>query len=129
VSPGQLRWLDQALDTPLRKVVFTHMPPSVIKPWGKNGGLRTWGGFGAGARDFTDIASRRGVKRVYVGHIHGLRFKDFQGVRYVITGGGCSPLYPAGVHNNFHHYLTVEVTPQGIRETVRRADGASFSVL
>ncbi len=128
VSDDQLRWLERALDTPNRKIVFTHIPPAVIKPWGKDGGDKSWGGFREGSERFTQIVSRAGVERVYMGHIHGLRFKDFAGVKYVISGGGGSPLYPGGVHNNFHHYLTVEVTPDGIRETVHRTDGTSYSV-
>jgi predicted phosphodiesterase len=128
VSAQQLDWLDKTLSTKLRTVVFTHMAPAVIQPWGKNGGDRPWGGFKDGSDEFTDIVSRHGVQRVYVGHIHGLRVKEYEGVRYVITGGGGSPLYPGGVHNNFHHYLSVEVTPDGIRETVHRADGTTFSL-
>jgi predicted phosphodiesterase len=128
VSPQQLDWLDKTLSTKLRTVVFTHMAPSVIQPWGKNGGDRPWGGFKDGGDEFAALVARHGVQRVYVGHIHGLRVKEYMGVRYVITGGGGSPLYPGGVHNNFHHYLTVEVTPDGIRETVHRADGTSFSL-
>ncbi len=128
VDPKQLDWLDRALDTKLRTVVFTHMAPSAIEPWGKNGGDRPWGGFKDGGQEFAALVARRGVERVYVGHIHGLRAKEYMGVRYVITGGGGSPLYPGGVRNNFHHYLSVEVTPEGIRETVHRADGTSFSL-
>lgn len=128
LTADQLRWLDAALDTAKRKIVFTHMAPAVIKPWGKGGGDKSWGGFKEGSAEFADLVSRRKVERVYVGHIHGLRFKEFRGVRYVITGGGGSPLFPGGVRNNFHHYLTVEVTPDGIRETVHKADGTSFTV-
>lgn len=128
ITPQQLRWLDQALDTKLRKIVFTHIPPAVIRPWGKDGGRKEWGGFKNGDVEFTELVARRGVSRVYMGHIHGLRFKDYLGVRYVISGGGGSPLYPGGLHNNFHHYITVEVTPDGLRETIHRADGNSYSI-
>jgi 3',5'-cyclic AMP phosphodiesterase CpdA len=128
VTDDQLEWFASALNYPGRKIVFTHMPPSAIKPWGPDGGNKTWGGFKDGSDAFAALVSRANVERVYVGHIHGLRMKDYKGVRYVITGGGGSPLYPGGVHNNFHHYLTVEVTPNGLREVVHRADGTSFEV-
>src|SRR5580704_8060496 len=33
VSASQLRWLDKVLETPLRKIVFTHMPPVHLGLW------------------------------------------------------------------------------------------------
>jgi hypothetical protein len=47
-------------------------------------------------------------------------------VRYVLTGGGGSPLYPGPVKERFHHFLTVDDGPDGLVETVHRSDGTSF---
>ncbi|MFC1680053.1 hypothetical protein ACFL2T_07585, partial [Elusimicrobiota bacterium] len=53
---------------------------------------------------------------VYFGHIHGFGVQDFSGVRYVLTGGGGSPLFPSGARDRFHHYLVVSVGPDGVSE-------------
>lgn len=127
VGPAQLRWLDSVLAVSLRKIVFTHMPPVVLKLWGGAAAHRM-GGFIGGAREFTALAARRGVERVYMGHVHGFGVQDYQGVRYVLTGGGGSPLFPSGVPELFHHYLTVSVGPHGIRERVHALDGSSFHI-
>ena len=37
-------------------------------------------------------------------------------------------LFPCGVSDRFHHYLVVSAGPDGLRETVRCADGRSLSI-
>ncbi|NNN06962.1 MAG: hypothetical protein HKL90_13785 [Elusimicrobia bacterium] len=128
VSAAQLRWLDKVLDTPRRKIVFTHMPPVHLGLWGGVGRLHSLGGFIGGAREFSEIVSRRGVARVYMGHVHAFGVQDHQGVRYVLTGGGGSALFPSGNADRFHHFLTVELTPHGIRERVHSLDGRVFHI-
>lgn len=128
VTPSQLRWLDRVLDTPQRTAVFTHIPPAVLREWTDYGGARGVGGFKNGARELTDLLSRRRVSRVYMGHIHAFGVQDYKGVRYILTGGGGSPLFPCGVKDVFHHYLVVEAGPDGIGETVRFADGRSLTI-
>lgn len=125
VDSSRLEWLDRALDAPGPKIVFTHVPPWWLRPWTDFKGMRGVAGFRRGAREFGRILERHGVQRVYLGHIHGLGSQHISGVRYVLSGGGGSPLFPSGVrkHNRYHHYLVVEVGPDGIRETVQRLDG------
>jgi len=127
VTRTQVKWLSKVLDTPLRKVLFTHMPPVMLKLWG-GAAAHHMGGFADGAHDFTDVMSRAGVERVYMGHVHCFGVQDYKGVRYVLTGGGGSPLFPCGSSDKFHHYLTVSVTERGLRERVHSLDGASFEI-
>jgi len=54
LSRLQLRWLGLVLATPLRKVIFTHMPPVHLRLWGGAAAHRM-GGFTRGAREFTDL--------------------------------------------------------------------------
>jgi hypothetical protein len=49
-----------------------------------------------------------------------------EGVTYVLSGGGGSPLYPSTSLARLHHYLEVEAGPEGVRETVRPLNGGSF---
>lgn len=128
LTAAQLRWLDRVLDGPRRSIVFTHVPPALLRLWGGSAAARL-GGFKQGAVEFAGILSRRKVERVYMGHVHCFGVQDYQGVRYVLTGGGGSPLYPVlGAADRFHHYLTVSVGIHGVRERVHAADGASFAI-
>lgn len=127
LTRAQIRWLGLVLETRLRKVIFTHMPPAQLRLWGGAAAHRM-GGFEAGAASFTDLLRDKGVERVYMGHVHGFGVQDYKGVRYVLTGGGGSPLFPCGGLERFHHYLTVSVGPQGLRERVHVLDGSSFLI-
>lgn len=127
VTKTQIKWLSMVFDTPLRKVVFTHMPPVMLKLWGGSA-AHHMGGFQHGAHEFTDLMAEAGVERVYMGHVHCFGVQDYKGVRYILTGGGGSPLFPCGSADKYHHFLTVSVDERGLRERVHSLDGASFEV-
>jgi 3',5'-cyclic AMP phosphodiesterase CpdA len=128
LSTAQLKWLDRVLDTPLRKLVFTHMPPALLELWGRSDTVKKMGGFSEGAHEFADILAKREVERVYMGHVHAFGVQDYKGVRYVLTGGGGSPLFPCGASDKFYHYLTVSVGPEGVTERVHTLEGSSFMI-
>ncbi len=128
VTRTQLKWLKMTLDVPGRKIVFTHMPPVQLSLWGGVGRVHELGGFIGGSREFADIVSAAKVSRVYMGHVHAFGVQDHGGVRYVLTGGGGSALFPSGNSDSFHHYLTVEITHAGIRDRVHSLDGKVFSI-
>ena len=124
----QLRWLDRVLDVPRLKVVFTHVPPACLRRWTDFGAKRGLGGFRRGAAEFAEIVSCRRVARVYMGHIHAFGVQDYRGVRYVLTGGGGSPLFPSGAADKFHHYIVARFEGGGISETVHTLEDGSFEV-
>ncbi|MEQ1918452.1 MAG: metallophosphoesterase [Elusimicrobiota bacterium] len=128
VTRTQLKWLTMALDVPGRKIVFTHMPPVQLSLWGGVGRVHELGGFIGGSREFADIVSAAKVSRVYMGHVHAFGVQDHGGVRYVLTGGGGSALFPSGNSDSFHHYMTVEITHAGIRDRVHSLDGKVFAI-
>ncbi len=128
VTKMQLKWLKMALDAPGRKIVFTHMPPVQLSLWGGAGRVHELGGFTGGAREVVDIVSAARVSRVYMGHIHAFGVQDHGGVRYVLTGGGGSALFPSGNDDRFHHYLTVEIGPSVLRERVHSLDGKVVAI-
>lgn len=69
------------------------------------------------------------VDRVYMGHIHALGTAVIDGVRYGLTGGGGSPLYPLppGYPTlREAHSIEVAVSPESIEETVHLLDGSTF---
>jgi predicted phosphodiesterase len=149
VTAAQLAWLRAALAVPGPKVIFTHVPPAYIKsiaPLKEVGELEAWSAeaeddqksslsdfftnyFSDGASEFEDIVSNGGVKAVYMGHIHAFWAADHRGVRYVISGGGGSPLYPLPPgypKKRFAHTLRVAVTANGLVETVVPYKGTPF---
>lgn len=151
VTAAQLAWLRTALDSPLRKVVFTHVPPAYLKklkPLAEVGALETDSAdydafqqksgavhdfftnyFDDGAAEFDELISHGGVAAVYMGHIHAFWAADHRGVRYVISGGGGSPLYPLPPgypKKRFAHYLTVRASAAGLTETVHPLKGPAF---
>ncbi|MDE2490135.1 MAG: metallophosphoesterase, partial [Elusimicrobia bacterium] len=125
LTRDRLEWLDSVLKKGRPTLVFTHMPPAPLGEWTDFGAFKGSGGFREGAKAFMRLMSERGVSRVYLGHVHAFGVLERGGVRYVLTGGGGSPLYPGPVKARFHHWLEVEAGPSGLAETVRRADGTS----
>ena len=151
VTPSHVAWLQGALDTPLKKAVFTHVPPAYLRhvqPLKEVGALEEWkvsaedveaqrtalqdfftNYFDEGSADFERLVETGGVAAVFMGHIHAFWAADHKGVRYVISGGGGSPLYPLPPgypKKRFAHYLTVTAGPSGLTETVHPYHGAAF---
>ncbi|PCI39902.1 MAG: hypothetical protein COB53_02280 [Elusimicrobia bacterium] len=147
LSEDQLTWLDSVLDTDQIKIVALHIPPAYLKGrWALPAEMPEQGAeeaekalktsrayFGTGAREFSEIVSRRGVERVYMGHIHALAYAEYAGVRYVLSGGGGSPLYsyPGSPGQKISHYIMVEAGPEGVRETIvtSRGEEMAFAAL
>lgn len=128
VTRAQLRWLKTVLDVSGRKIVFTHMPPVQLGLWGGVGKVHELGGFTRGSKEFAAVIEAAKVSRVYMGHVHAFGVQDHRGVRYVLTGGGGSALFPSGADDRFHHFLRVEIGPDSIEETVHTAEGTWFKV-
>lgn len=126
ITAPQLEWLRRELSPSVPTVVFTHIPPAPLSEWTDWGRLKGAGGFWEGSTAFMDLMSANKVARVYMGHIHGLGTLERGGVKYVLTGGGGSPLFPGPVKRRLHHWLSVEAGPAGLVETVQAADGSSF---
>lgn len=128
LSSRQFRWLDKVLSADRLKCVFTHFPPAPLNRWTGIGLARGLVGLRRGGKTLTELFSRRGVHRVYVGHIHAFGVQDYLGVRYVLTGGGGSPLYPNWIPDRYHHYVMAAVDRGGISDTLRLADGRSLAI-
>lgn len=126
ITKAQLAWLSTKLDAKVPTVVFTHIPPGPLSEWTDWGRFKGAGGFKEGADEFMALMSEHKVSRVYMGHIHGLGVLERGGVKYVLTGGGGSPLFPGPVKRKLHHWLSIEAGPDGLVETVHEADGTSY---
>jgi len=157
VTSAQLAWLAKALEGPRRKVIFTHVPPAYLKGLKelsvsasgprlsaedipadadeKEGYIHDvfTNFFSEGSDEFERLVEQGNVAAVYMGHIHAFWAADRGGVRYVISGGGGSPLYPLPPgypQRRFAHYMTVLAAPDGdFVETVHPYRGGSTIVL
>ncbi|MBI3288944.1 MAG: hypothetical protein HYZ74_05450 [Elusimicrobia bacterium] len=138
------------LAAPGPKVIFTHVPPAYIKevpPLAEVGELAAASDLSAedsgymhdfftayfedGSSEFEALVENGGVRAVYMGHIHAFWAADHRGVRYVISGGGGSPLYPLPPgypKKRFAHYLRVTASPSGLVETVVPYKGKEFAL-
>lgn len=128
ITASHLEWLSRQLSPDVPTVVFTHIPPAPLSEWTDWGSLKGAGGFKEGGEAFMKLMSENKVARVYMGHIHGLGVLERGGVKYVLTGGGGSPLFPGPVKRRLHHWLSVEAGPDGLVETVHAHDGTSFTL-
>lgn len=126
LTQAQLGWLDGLLNPSAPTIVFTHIPPAPLSEWTDWGSFKGAGGFKEGAAEFMSLMAANKVQRVYMGHIHGLGRLERDGVTYVLTGGGGSPLFPGPVKQKLHHWLSIEAGPEGVRETVHADNGDSF---
>jgi 3',5'-cyclic AMP phosphodiesterase CpdA len=146
LTAAQLAWLKTVLVPGPRKLLFTHVPPGYLK-----GKLNTCAVpaldsktkkegyihdvltayFDENSAAFEDLMVERGVERVYFGHIHAFGMAERRGVRYVLSGGGGSPLFPLPATEPqclFAHYIRVRLGPGKIRETVHTLDGREFDL-
>lgn len=145
LTPEQIRWLQHVLSAPQRKIIFTHVPPAFLR--GKFGGgdaaseskmpalpqdywddvLTAY--FAQGSAEFEQLVGAAKVDRVYMGHIHAFAAAEHHGVGYVLTGGGGSPLYPlprSFPQTMMAHTIWAELSPDGVKETVRVLSGETF---
>lgn len=135
LTPEQIAWLEAALDPAVPSLVFTHVPPVYLHPYLRSPdpdkGTDPAGYFRKGSDEFRRIVSSRGVRRVYMGHIHAFATAELDGVRYVVTAGGGSPLYPLPPGyptRKKAHFVWVEAGPGTLRETVFELDGTRFEL-
>lgn len=137
VTDAQLDWLDAALATDKPTLLFLHIPPVYLKGLIKSvvpeDDEKMMSGYFEGGSDrFREILARRRPKRVYMGHIHAFGTAELDGVKYVLTAGGGSPLYPLppgypGYKRT--HYLWVTASAGGsVSETVHELGGRAFPV-
>ena len=82
--------------------------------------------FDRGSREFGELVARHKVARVYMGHIHAFATARRDGVSYVLTGGGGSPLYPLPPgypESMFAHFIEAELSPAGVRDVIHPLNG------
>lgn len=120
LAADQLSWLQVKLHTPLRKIVFAHMPPPL--------GIWRVHPFKGNYKAYLATVESAGVDACLYGHIHIFDKAEHNGVRHYVSGGGGAPLYRLPVFNSreggaFYNYVVGHVTPEGVSFEVRKTRG------
>jgi len=116
LKPEQIQWLDQVLQRPRRyKFLLMHYPPQ---------NLIWFYAFSEGANRLREVVTRHHVNYVFMGHIHIYDQLIQDGVHWLISGGAGAPLYRMPLYYSpqggaYSHYVVMDISPEGIRETLR----------
>ena len=125
IGSEQNKWFEEALEasTAPWKVVFFHHPPYACAPSRKPGSTRV-------QEHLVPMMEAHGVDLVLLGHDHLYgRSRDMNGVTYVISGGGGSPLYKVQpdsimeVCDQRYNYVRFDVSEDAIRWTAIDLEG------
>lgn len=109
-EPEQWPWILERLENSEAKNLFitVHIPAVDPMPGGQTGWLDK-----GEAAIFQDLLTQhlRKFENIYVfnGHVHGFDRRPFDGVEYITTAGGGSPLYMQPDRGGFFHYMIVTV--------------------
>ena len=116
----QLKWLQNKLDSAsadtsiLNIFLFMHMP---LYPQGKHSGENL-----TNADELHRLFLQHNkIRAVFAGHDHMFNKYVKDGIIYITTGGGGSPLYP-GYGGDYHHFLKVTFCKNSARINVRTVD-------
>jgi acid phosphatase type 7 len=106
------------------RIVVMHHGPTSSGPHGPNVPLQR--------RKILEIMRDHHVELVLAGHDHLYERGEFQGVKYLISGGGGAPLYSPHeklrpgtmVVEAAYHYVKIRIEGSAIATTARRLDGS-----
>ena len=113
LTETQFSWLEETLNTrsaAKRRFLMMHRPLRDPRPNRKPHDMS------ARPQDVERLISlfgRYGVTMVFTGHIHSFYTGKWGKTPYIITGGGGGGLYDKGTPASFHHYVRVDVLPDG----------------
>ncbi|MDR1741842.1 MAG: metallophosphoesterase [Synergistaceae bacterium] len=123
MTEEQFLWLERELavaaEKPVRFVMM-HRPISDPRPSRKGTVVpkrkphdMTENGRTQDAARLSALLDEWGVTMVFAGHIHSYYRGTWGRTPYIITGGGGGGLHDSGTEASFHHYVRVDVPPDG----------------
>ncbi len=118
IDPGQQRWLERKLESyrALKyRFVFMHYPFFDPKTRLFHHSLTK-----KAARRLLVLFKKYHVSRVFCGHIHGFFEGRWDGIPFVVSGGGGAKLMGDDPNHYFFHYLKVTVTHTSVKIRVRK---------
>jgi 3',5'-cyclic AMP phosphodiesterase CpdA len=124
----QLAWLDDDLSRARATPATRHIVVGMHKPLAHNGTTtHSMDADGPAAIAESDVAlalmQRHHVDLVLASHVHQFTRFAQGGIPSYVTGGLGAPLTRSGPEHAFHHFLQLDVRPEGIFVEVVRFDG------
>ncbi len=126
LTNAHLRYIRKALEAPGAKHTFLlfHVPIRSLDIYvdGEEGR-----GFRRNATVLMALMEEFSVDHVFMGHVHGYATTVVNNVRYTISGGGGANLSKQlDADGSVHNFLVIDVTPEGLKNTVWRQRGDSW---
>ncbi|MCC7571982.1 MAG: metallophosphoesterase [Candidatus Methanofastidiosum sp.] len=97
LNQENISFLENELKFDGEKFVFVHMPPFDPRPSGIHRML--------GGKEFIKTVEKNNTSIVFSGHVHMYHQVIQNNTKYIITGGGGSPIYASEEIGGFYHYL------------------------
>lgn len=125
----QYRWLESTLqaETGLSLIVLMHHPVFSSGAHGSTPGLSLY---------LPPLFEEYGVKAVFSGHDHSYEHSEFNGIHYIVSGGGGSPLRDTRQPNpysqlfaNTHHYIILDMEGGALQVQAFALDGSKLHSL
>ena len=129
IDPYQMEWLREELMKSQNyryRFVFMHVPifdPRVRKQPGHS--MRDV----KNAKEVVSILKEYNVTMVFTGHIHGYFEGRWDGVPFIISGGGGAELMGLDPDHYFYHYIKVHVSESGVEYEVVKLKSPDFNVV
>lgn len=126
-SEEQFSWLEEELKKGKdyeHTFVVLHKPP--FDPYQQewyNEDNSPW------AYRFRKLCSKYGVRKVFSGHKHMFKSETFDGVEYIVTGGGGMLTEIPDSEGGYHHYVRVMVNNDYVTYEVRKVSPPLWEVL
>ena len=126
-SDDQFKWLEEELvkgEKYEHTFVFLHKPPfdPCQQEW-YNEDNSPW------AYRFRKLCAEHGVRKVFSGHKHMFKSEVFDGVEYIVTGGGGMLTEIPDAEGGYHHYVRVMVNNDYVTYEVRKVAPPLWQVL
>jgi 3',5'-cyclic AMP phosphodiesterase CpdA len=114
LNEAQFSWLEETLERSrgfARRFVMMHRPLHDPRPNRKR--PHDMSGRPQDVERLSALFDSCGVTMVFTGHIHSFYTGKWGKTPYIITGGGGGGLYDRGTPASFHHYIRVDIAPNG----------------
>ncbi len=117
LTEEQFAWLEGELEKArpfARRFLMMHRPMHDPRPGRKT--LHDMSGRPENIERLNELTDRYGISMIFTGHIHSYYTGRWGSTPFIITGGGGGGLYDKGTPASFHHYIRVDIRPDGQTE-------------
>ncbi|MDR1622039.1 MAG: metallophosphoesterase [Synergistaceae bacterium] len=114
LTEDQFSWLEETFENARhfkRRFLMMHRPLRDPRPNRKN--PHDMSGRPKDVERLGEFFDRYGVTMVFTGHVHSFYTGKWGATPYIVTGGGGGNLYDKGTPASFHHYVRVDIAPDG----------------